>query len=217
MLPKEEAIQAMLSVGIVAVVRLDNANDLVATAEAIQAGGIKAIEFTMTTPGALEMLKEASKRLSGETVLGAGTVLDNETAREVILAGAKFIVSPITDFATITLAKRYSIAVAPGAFSPTEVVKAWQAGADLVKVFPASLGGASFIKALLSPLPQIKLLPTGGVNLDTAAAFIKAGAAALAVGGNLVDKTAIRMGNFEAITQRAQKYVQIIEQARSEM
>ena len=216
MLPREAALNAILDVGVVAIVRLDNSEQLLATAEAVQAGGIKAIEFTMTTPGALEMLQVASRRLNEHTVLGAGTVLDAETARAVILAGAKFIVSPNLNLDVIAMARRYSVAVVPGAFTPTEVVAAWQAGADVVKIFPASLGGPDLIKALRGPLPQVKMIPTGGVNLGTAANFIKAGSAAVAVGGNLVSKEAIQKGDFAAITSEAKQYVDIIRQSRSE-
>jgi len=213
---REEALQAIQDGGIVAIVRLDSADQLVATAEAIEAGGIRAIEFTMTTPGAIEMLREAAKKLSSRAVLGAGTVLDSETARQVILAGAKFVVAPTLNFNTIAMAHRYSVAVFPGAFTPTEVLSAWEAGADLVKLFPASVGGPELVKAILAPLPHIKILPTGGVNLETAAAFIKAGSTALAVGGNLVDKKAIQRGDFGSIIDIARQYVEIVRQARAE-
>lgn len=215
MIPREEALKVILDVGVVAIVRLDSSEQLLAVAEAIQAGGIRAIEFTMTTPGALDMLQEASRRLSEHTVLGAGTVLDAETARAVILAGAKFVVSPNLNLDVIAMARRYSVAVIPGAFTPTEVVTAWQAGADVVKIFPACVGGPDLIKALRGPLPQVKMIPTGGVNLSTAADFIKAGSAALAVGGNLVSKEAIKKGDFAAITTVAKQYVDIVQQSRS--
>jgi 2-dehydro-3-deoxyphosphogluconate aldolase/(4S)-4-hydroxy-2-oxoglutarate aldolase len=204
MVPKEEALKAILDVGIVAIVRLDSSSQLQAAAEAIQAGGIRAIEFTMTTPGALDMLKEAATNLNEDTVLGAGTVL----------AGAKFIVAPNLNLDVIAIAHRYSIAVIPGALTPTEILTAWEAGADLVKIFPASIGGPEMIKALRGPLPHIKMIPTGGVDLHTAAAFIKAGSDAVAVGGNLVDKEVIKRGEFDKITNLAKQYVEIVFQAR---
>jgi 2-dehydro-3-deoxyphosphogluconate aldolase/(4S)-4-hydroxy-2-oxoglutarate aldolase len=217
MLAKEEAMQAILEGGVVAIVRLDSAVQLVSVAEAIHAGGVRAIEFTMTTPNAIEMLEEAGKRLPSDTVLGAGTVLDAQTARQVILAGAKFIVAPTLDLETIQLAHRYSVAVMPGAFTPTEIKLAWERGADLVKLFPASVGGPDYMKAILAPLPQVKILPTGGVDLDTAADFIRAGAAALAVGGNLVDKAAVKRGDFDQLTKTAQEFADIVRRTREEV
>ena len=214
MLPREEALKAIIDVGIVAIIRLDSSSHFQATAEALQAGGIRAMEFTMTTPNALEMLKEVAKNLNENTILGAGTVLDPETARAVILAGAKFIVAPNLNLDVIATARRYSVAVIPGAFTASEIITAWEAGADLVKVFPASIGGPNLIKTLRGPLPQIKLLPTGGVDLNTTAAFIKAGSVAVAVGGNLVDKETIQHGEFSKITDLARQYVEIVMQAR---
>ncbi len=214
MLPREEALKAILDVGIMAVVRLDSSTQLQAAAEAIQAGGIRAIEFTMTTPGALDMLKEAAKNMNENTVLGAGTVLDAETARAAILAGAKFIVAPNLNLGVIATARRYSVAVIPGALTPTEIITAWEAGADLIKIFPASIGGPELIKALRGPLPHIKMIPTGGVDLNTAAAFINAGSAAVGVGSDLVDKEVIKRGEFDKITNLAKQYVEIVLQAR---
>ncbi len=214
MLPREEALNAIINVGVVAIVRLDSSSQLQAAAKAIQAGGIRAIEFTMTTPGALDMLKEAANNLNETTVLGAGTVLDAETARAAILAGAKFIVAPNLNLDVIATARRYSVAVIPGALTPTEIVTAWDAGADIVKIFPASIGGPELIKALRGPLPQIKMIPTGGVDLQTAAAFIQAGSAGIAVGGNLVNKESIQRGQFDKITNLARQYVEIVSQAR---
>lgn len=214
MLPKEEALNAIIDVGVVAILRLDASAQLQKAAQAIQAGGIRAIEFTMTTPGALDTLEEVARHLDKNTVLGAGTVLDTETARAVILAGAKFIVAPNLNLDVIAIAHRYSVAVIPGALTPTEILTAWEAGADLVKVFPASIGGPELIKALRGPLPHIKMIPTGGVDLTTTAAFIKAGSSAVAVGGNLVNNDIIQRGEFEKITALAKQYVKIVSQAR---
>jgi 2-dehydro-3-deoxyphosphogluconate aldolase / (4S)-4-hydroxy-2-oxoglutarate aldolase len=214
MLPREEALNSIIEVGVVAIVRLNSSTQLVKTAEAIQAGGIRAIEFTMTTPRALETLEEAAKQMDKNTIIGAGTVLDAETARAAILAGAKFIVAPNLNLDVIAMAHRYSVAVIPGAFSPTEIVMAWENGADIVKIFPASIGGAELIKALRGPFPQIKMIPTGGVDLNTAAAFIKAGSTAIAVGGNLVNNELVQRGEFDRITQLAKQYVDLVFQAR---
>jgi len=214
MLPRDEALNAIQEDGVLAIIRLDSSAQLLKAAEAIREGGIRAIEFTMTTPGALETLAEASRSMDRTTVLGAGTVLDAETARAAILAGAKFLVAPGLRTEVITLARRYNVAVFPGAFTPTEILTAWEAGADVVKVFPASVGGPELIKALRGPFPYIKMLPTGGVNLTTVTAFIRAGAVAVAVGGNLVSKDAIQRGEFTQITALAKQYVDLVAQAR---
>jgi 2-dehydro-3-deoxyphosphogluconate aldolase / (4S)-4-hydroxy-2-oxoglutarate aldolase len=214
MLPRELALKAIMDVGVVAIIRLDNSSQFQPAAEAVRDGGIQAIELTMTTPGALEMLNQAGRNVYKNTILGAGTVLDAETARAVILAGAKFIVAPNLSLEVIATARRYSVAVIPGALTPTEIVAAWEAGADVVKIFPASVGGPGLIKALRGPFPHIRVLPTGGVDLDTAAAFIKAGSDAIAVGGNLVDPEVIKRGEFDKITNLAKQYVEIVSQAR---
>ncbi|MFH1909308.1 MAG: bifunctional 4-hydroxy-2-oxoglutarate aldolase/2-dehydro-3-deoxy-phosphogluconate aldolase, partial [Chloroflexota bacterium] len=187
-----EILTSLLEEKIVAIVRLDSGEQLVKVAEALKAGGISAIEFTFSTPGALDMVKEASAHFGDEVLLGAGTVLDPETARAAILAGAQFIVTPSVNLATIAMCKRYGKPIVAGAMTLTEIMTVWEAGADLVKVFPASaIGGPDYIKAVLAPLPHLRLVPTGGVSADNAAQFLKAGAAAVAVGGNLVDKKAV--------------------------
>jgi 2-dehydro-3-deoxyphosphogluconate aldolase/(4S)-4-hydroxy-2-oxoglutarate aldolase len=190
---------------VIAVVRLDSGEQLIHVAEALKAGGLTAIEFTMSTPGALDMIKQAAAHVGEDVLMGAGTVLDPETARAAILAGAQFIVSPTISLATIELCKRYGKPVIPGAFTPTEILTAWEAGADMVKVFPASVGGPEYIKAVRAPLPQVRLVPTGGVSADNAAEFMKAGATALGVGGNLVSKSAVARGDWAAITAEAQR------------
>ena len=194
-------LQRLLDGVVIAIVRLDSGDKLVQVASALKAGGIAAIEFTVPTPNALEMIKQASEHFGDEVLMGAGTVLDPETARAAILAGAQFIVTPALNLATIELCKRYGKPIVAGAFTPTEILTAWQAGADIVKVFPASLGGPAYIKSVLAPLPQVRLAPTGGVDAGNAAAYIKAGAVSLGVGGNLVNKAAVAsidtdMGNF---------------------
>ena len=203
-----EILNQLLEEKVVAIVRLDSGEKLVKVAQALKAGGISVVEFTCTTPGALEMVKEASTHFSGEVLIGAGTVLDPETARAAILAGTDFIVTPTTNLETIAICKRYGKPIVTGAMTPSEMLTAWEAGADLVKVFPVSnIGGPDYIKAVLAPLPQLRLVPTGGVSADNAALYLKAGAAAVAVGGNLVNKKAGENGDWAAITAEAQRLV----------
>jgi 2-dehydro-3-deoxyphosphogluconate aldolase/(4S)-4-hydroxy-2-oxoglutarate aldolase len=176
-------------------------------AEALKAGGMDVIEFTCSTPGAIDMIKQASAHFGDEVLMGAGTVLDPETARAAILAGAEFIVTPALNLDTVELCNRYGKPIVPGALTPTEILTAWQAGADMVKVFPASIGGPKYIKAVLAPLPQLRLVPTGGVSAENAAEYLKAGATALGVGGNLVNKEAVAKGDWGAITAEAKKLI----------
>ncbi len=205
-------------VGIVPVVRASSAEAAIHAVEALFDGGITVAEITMTVPGAVVALEKLADRMSGKVLLGAGTVLDPETARACMLAGAEFIVSPSLRLSVIEMARRYSKAVYPGALTPTEVLTAWEAGADAVKVFPCgNVGGAKYIKALKGPFPQIEMVPTGGVNLETAADFLKAGACALGVGGELVDAKSIKEGKFEVITERAKQYLAVVAKARAEM
>ena len=212
---KSEIVQQIKQIGVVPVVRAESAEMAMRAIDAIKEGGISVLEITMTVPGAVRAIEEVTRRFGADAIVGAGTVLDAETARACILAGAQFIVSPSLDLETISCCRRYGIAVLPGALTPTEVVMAWTAGADFVKVFPAgALGGASYLKALKAPLPQIELVPTGGVSLKTAADFIKAGAAALGVGADLVDTKALREGQDRVITERARQYVEIVREAR---
>lgn len=213
---KAAVIQTIRDIGIIPVVRAQSADEAMKAIDAIREGGISILEITMTVPGAVGVIAEVSKRYGNDAVVGAGTVLDGETARACILAGARFIVSPSLNVETIEVCRRYGIAVMPGALTPTEVVQAWSAGADFVKVFPAgAVGGASYIKSLKAPLPQIELVPTGGVSLKTAADFIKAGASALGVGADLVDVKAIREGQSQVITERAREFVRIVREART--
>ncbi|HSO14232.1 MAG TPA: bifunctional 4-hydroxy-2-oxoglutarate aldolase/2-dehydro-3-deoxy-phosphogluconate aldolase [Anaerolineales bacterium] len=206
-----EILQHLLAEKAVAIVRLDSGEQLVRVAEALKAGGITVIEFTFSTPGALDMVKEASAHFGGNILLGAGTVLDPETARAAILAGAEFIVTPTVNLKTISMCKRYGKPIIAGALTPTEMLTVWEAGADLVKVFPASnIGGPDYIKAVLAPLPQLRLVPTGGVSADNAAQYLKAGAAAVAVGGNLVNKKAVANNDWSTITTEAQRLMDIV-------
>lgn len=200
-----EILRRLMDGKVVAVVRLDSSEQLIHVAEALRDGGLTAIEFTMSTPGALDMIKQAATHIGEDVLMGAGTVLDSETARAAILAGAEFIVTPALNLATIELSKRYGKPVVSGAFTPTEILTAWEAGADMVKVFPASVGGPGYIKAVLAPLPQVRVVPTGGVSAENAAEYMKAGATALGVGGNLVNKTAVARGDWNTITGEARR------------
>ena len=209
-------MERIRAVGLVPVVRASSADEALAAVEAIRAGGIPILEITLTVPGAVGIIRELTRRLGDEALIGAGTVLDADTAQECIDAGAKFIVSPALDLPTIERCRNLVVPVMAGALTPTEIVTAWKAGASAVKVFPAnSVGGASYLKSIKAPLPQIELLPTGGVNLDTAADFIKAGAFALGVGADLVDLAALRRGDAAAITEKAKQYVAAVAEARS--
>ncbi len=213
---KDETMQRIRQLGLIPVIRAESADEAMRAVAAIKEGGISVLEITMTVPGAVKIIEKVAERYGAEVVIGAGTVLDAETARACMLAGAQFIVSPALNLETIACCRRYSIPVMPGALTPTEVVTAWQAGADIVKVFPCNaVGGASYIKALKAPLPQIELVPTGGVSLATAADFLKAGAYALGVGADLVDTKALRQGQDQVITDRARQYVQIVNEVRS--
>jgi 2-dehydro-3-deoxyphosphogluconate aldolase/(4S)-4-hydroxy-2-oxoglutarate aldolase len=215
---KETVLSYIMDVGIVPIVRVTSADSAIKAIEAIYSGGIRAAEITMTTPGALQALEKVAARFGDKLVLGAGTVLDAETARAAMLAGAEFFVSPNLKLATIEMAKRYSKVVMPGALTPTEVLTAWEAGADIVKVFPCgNVGGPRYIKALKAPLPQVEMIPTGGVNLETAGEFLKAGACAVAVGSELVDAKTVKEGRYDIIEERARQYLAVIAKARSEM
>lgn len=215
---KQTILSSIIDIGIVPVVRTSSAESAIKAIEAIYEGGIRAAEITMTVPGAVRALEKVADQFGDKIVLGAGTVLDPETARVCMLAGAEFFVTPALKLATIEMARRYSKVVMPGALTPTEVLTAWEAGADIVKVFPCgNVGGAKYIKALKAPFPQIEMVPTGGVNLETAGEFLKAGACAVAVGGELVDAKTIKEGRYEVFTERAQKYLAVIAKAREEM
>jgi 2-dehydro-3-deoxyphosphogluconate aldolase/(4S)-4-hydroxy-2-oxoglutarate aldolase len=212
---KQQVLSRIREVGVVPVIRAESADEAARAIDAIRAGGVNVLEITMTVPGAVELIAEVARRVGKDAVVGAGTVLDPETARACILAGARFVVSPALNLDTIACCRRYGVAIMPGALTPTEVVTAWQAGADFVKVFPCgAVGGASYIKALKAPLPQVDLCPTGGVSLETAADFIKAGASALGVGADLVDLKALRAGQAAAITDKARRFVEIVRSAR---
>src|SRR5437667_6580639 len=212
---KTEVIQRIKDIGVIPVVRASSEEDAILVVDAIKAGGLPILEITMTVPQAVEVIETLSARYGNEAIVGAGTVLDPEKARACIGVGARFIVSPALNLETIACCRELDVAVMPGALTPTEIVLAWNAGADLVKVFPAgAMGGASYIKSLKAPLPQIELVPTGGVTLANAAGFIEAGAAAIGVGADLVDISAIRAGEPEKITQAARAFIETVRKAR---
>ncbi|HEY0408398.1 MAG TPA: bifunctional 2-keto-4-hydroxyglutarate aldolase/2-keto-3-deoxy-6-phosphogluconate aldolase [Pyrinomonadaceae bacterium] len=212
---KQDVLRRVEEVGIVPVVRASSAEEALQVVEAIKAGGIPILEITMTVPRALRVIEQVADRYSDEVIVGAGTVLDAETARACILAGARFVVSPSLNVKTIEMCRRYSVAVLPGALTPTEVINAWSAGADVVKVFPCgALGGAKYLKSLKAPLPQVLIIPTGGVSLANAVEFIEAGALALGVGADLVDTKAIRLGQTEKVTEAARAYLAAVREAR---
>ena len=212
---RDKILFRIIDSGVVAVIRMESTDKLINVIEAIRKGGINCLEITMTVPNAVDMIKEVSKKVNGDFLLGAGTVLDPETARLVILAGAEFIVSPTLNLDVIRMAHRYNKVVIPGAFTPTEILTAWEYGADLVKVFPATLGGPKYFKDISGPLPHIRMIPTGGVNLENAADFIKAGACCVAIGTSLLDKKAIAEENFSVLTDNASKLIRSVQKARN--
>ena len=203
----------MLETGVIGVVRTESSKELLQVAEAIRAGGVRCIEIAMTTPNALRVIEEVASELE-DVLVGAGTVLDPETARAAILAGAEYLVSPTLNFKVIELAKRYGKIAIPGAFSPTEILAAWEAGADIVKVFPATRLGPQYFKDIKAPLPQVRLMPTGGVDANNAADFIRAGADVICVGSALVDKEAIAEGRFEVLTENARRLLAAVKEGR---
>jgi len=211
---KRKAVQIIEESGVIAIMRAQSSDQLLQAADAIRAGGVQAIEVTMTTPGALEVIAEARKRYGAELLFGAGTVLDPETGRAAILAGAQFVVAPTLNLGLIEMCLRYSIPVMPGAYTPTEALTAWEAGADIVKIFPAEVGGPAYLKAMRAPLPQLKLCPVGGVDLDTAADFIRSGAACLGVGSALINQKLLDSGDFAELTRRAVRFREEVVKGR---
>ncbi len=213
---KQRTLQTILETGIVPIIRTDTAEQAIRAAEAVHRAGISILEVTMTVPGALRVLEKVSDQFGDEMILGAGTVLDAETARSCMLAGAEFFVTPALNVNTIEMCKRYSKCVLPGVLTPTEAVHAWEAGADMVKVFPVgTVGGPAYIKALKAPLPQILMVPTGGVTLANAKAFLQAGASAVAVGSELVDRASLDSGDFTKIENAAKAFREVVADHRA--
>ncbi len=205
---KPEIIQRLLDPGIIAIIRADSPDQLFQAAEALHAGGIRALEITMTTPHAIEVIGEIAGKLAEEVLVGVGSVIDPETARVAILAGAEFVVTPVTRPGVIRMCNRYGKPIASGAFTPTECLLAHESGADFVKLFPADQAGPAYIKNLLAPLPMLQIIPTGGVTPDTAAAFLAAGSVALGVGSALVSREILATRDWKKLTQRAREFVQ---------
>jgi 2-dehydro-3-deoxyphosphogluconate aldolase/(4S)-4-hydroxy-2-oxoglutarate aldolase len=212
---KSQVLATLRNIGLVPVLRAESEAQALALADAIAAGGVTTLEVTMTVPGAIRVMRTLAEQRP-DILVGAGTVLDPETARMCILEGAQYVVSPALNLRTIEMCQRYSIPVLPGALTPTEVITAWQAGADVIKIFPASaMGGAKYLKGLKAPLPQVEMIPTGGVSLATAQEFLEAGAFALGVGADLVNLKAIAEGKPEIITESARQYLAIVHKFRN--
>jgi 2-dehydro-3-deoxyphosphogluconate aldolase / (4S)-4-hydroxy-2-oxoglutarate aldolase len=213
---REKVLSQLREVGVVPIVRVSSPDDAFRAVEAVVAGGVPVVEITMGVPNALHVMEHVVKQFGEKVLLGAGTVLDPETCRAALLAGAEFIVTPSLDVKVIETSRRYSKVCIPGALTPTEIVTAWQAGADMVKVFPCGpVGGPKYIKSLRGPLPQIDFVPTGGVTLETTPEYIRAGAAAVAAGGELVSGKALREGNADLITGNARKFLEAVRSARA--
>jgi 2-dehydro-3-deoxyphosphogluconate aldolase/(4S)-4-hydroxy-2-oxoglutarate aldolase len=213
---RNATVNRILEIGVVPIIRTSSGETALEAARAVHRGGIHLLEVTMTVPGALKVLERLADEIGDGLLLGAGTVLDPETARAAMLAGARFIVTPGLNVKTIEICKRYSVAALPGALTPTEVITAWEAGADMVKIFPVdNMGGPAYIKALKAPLPQIDMVPTGGVELNNLADFLKAGASAVAVGSSLMDKAALKEGRYEVIEAKAKEFLRVAAAARA--
>jgi 2-dehydro-3-deoxyphosphogluconate aldolase / (4S)-4-hydroxy-2-oxoglutarate aldolase len=211
---REVQVRRVLDCGIVAVVRAQDGKQLVDVCRALADGGITVVEITMTVPDALEVIRRVRAELGDRVLLGAGTVLDPESARAALLAGAEYLVAPTVNLDVIRLCRRYDKLVMPGAFTPTEILTAWEAGADIVKVFPAEVVGPAYFRALRGPLPQVRLMPTGGVDLNTAAEFLKAGACCLGVGSQLVEPAAVAARDFDRIRGLARQYAAIVQKSQ---
>jgi 2-dehydro-3-deoxyphosphogluconate aldolase/(4S)-4-hydroxy-2-oxoglutarate aldolase len=213
---RDAILKRILDGGIVAVVRAESGESLVKVVQALAEGGVTAAEITFTVPDAVDVIRQVRKEVGDAVVLGAGTVLDAETARVALLAGAEYIVAPALNLEVIRLCRRYDTPVMPGALTPTEVLTAWEAGADIVKIFPADVGGPAYLKALRAPLPQVRMMPTGGVDLNTAESFLKAGACCLGIGGSLVEAKAVAAGDFTRIGELARQYAAIVRRFRGQ-
>ncbi len=210
-----ESMERIFNTGVVAIMRANSPDQLLGAATAVLAGGVEVIEVTMTTPGALDVIQQATSQFGKEVLFGAGSVLDAETTRAAILAGAQFVVCPTFKNETVEMCKRYSIPVVPGAYTPTEILTAWEAGANAVKVFPASVSGPAYIKAIKGPLPQISLSAVGGVTVENTADFFRAGVDFVGVGGELVNQKLLDAANFAEITERARSFRLQVEKGRS--
>ncbi|MBX3412751.1 MAG: bifunctional 4-hydroxy-2-oxoglutarate aldolase/2-dehydro-3-deoxy-phosphogluconate aldolase [Pirellulales bacterium] len=214
---RHEDLERVLRGGIVAILRSPSGERLADVAEALLAGGIDVVEVTFTVPKAARVIEQVADRLGNRVLLGAGTVLDTETARVAISAGARFLVSPTLNLDVIRLCHRYDALAMPGAFTPTEILTAWEAGAEIIKVFPSDFVGPGYLKAIKAPLPQVRLMPTGGVNLQTAPDFLRAGACALGIGSSLVDPKLVAAGDYQRLESVARQYVEVVRETRAAM
>jgi 2-dehydro-3-deoxyphosphogluconate aldolase/(4S)-4-hydroxy-2-oxoglutarate aldolase len=212
---KNEVLTRIIDSGVVAVIRMKDANRLLKVIEALHSGGVKCIEITMTVPGAVDIIQQLSKTVSPDVLIGAGTVVDEETAGKVIEAGATFVVGPVLNLGVVALCAKRGIAVMPGCYTPTEILTGWKAGADIIKVFPATSLGPKYFKDLRGPFPDIRLMPTGGVTIDNVGEWIAAGACAVGIGSDLLDKKAIEEERYEVLTQRAARMVQNVKAAKA--
>jgi 2-dehydro-3-deoxyphosphogluconate aldolase/(4S)-4-hydroxy-2-oxoglutarate aldolase len=211
-----EIMHRLRELAVIPIVRTSSEGAALSIVGSVILGGINCVEITMTVPHALHAIEKVADEYGDRVLIGAGTVLDAETARSCMLAGAQFFVTPALDVKTIELARRYSRPIFPGALTPTEILTAWEAGADAVKVFPCSaLGGAKYIRAVKAPLPQVEMIPTGGVNLETISDFLEAGSIAVGVGSELVDTHSINSGNFEIVTRRARQFLEVVARVRA--
>lgn len=213
---KREKLDLIRTTGIIAIMRATSSEQLVTAADAISQGGVRVIEVTMNTPGALDVIAQATRKFGEEILFGTGTVLDAETARAAMLAGAGFIVAPTLNLDVIALCRRYNIPVIPGCYTPTEMLGAWQAGADMVKLFPADVGGPNLVKAILAPLPQLQIVPVGGVDLNNAAEFMRCGAVALGVGNSLVNQKLIEAQDWAELTRRARAFIEEVNKVHQQ-
>jgi 2-dehydro-3-deoxyphosphogluconate aldolase/(4S)-4-hydroxy-2-oxoglutarate aldolase len=212
---QEDGADLIRTTGVIAIMRTQSSEQLLHAADAIREGGVRAIEVTLTTPGALSVIEQAVSRYGPDVLFGAGTVLDAESARAAILAGAQFIVAPTLNLDLITLCRRYSVPVVPGAYTPTEALTAWEHGASMVKIFPAGVGGPAYLKAIRAPLPQLELVPVGGVTIDNTADFVRAGAAAVGVGSALISQKLLDAQDFPTLTERARLLVREVARGRA--
>ena len=212
---KTDKLTWIRNTGVIAIMRAQSSGQLIAAADAIRKGGVNVIEVKMTTPGALDVIAQASDKYGQQVLFGAGSVLDAETARAAILAGAGFIVAPTLSLSVIALCNRYGIPAVPGCYTPTEMLTAWEAGADMVKLFPASVGGPDLVKAILAPLPQLQIVPVGGVELSNAADFVRSGAAALGVGSSLINQKLLDAGDMAELERRATAFVEEVRKGRN--
>lgn len=210
-LSKSQKLDLVRQTKIIAIMRAKQSAQMLTAAEAIHAGGVRVIEVTMTTPGALDLISEANQRFGDDVLFGAGSVLDAETARLAILAGAGFVVAPTLSLPVIQMCRHYSIPVMPGCYTPTECLTAWEAGADMIKLFPADVRGPDFVKAILAPMPQLEIVPVGGVTVDNVGEFIRKGATAVGVGSSLINQTLVEQGEFIDLTRRARAFMKAIE------